>query len=91
MYKRQPYETYDCLRELLHVDKWRKADQENGKGEVDMCKALEEIAEMAKQEGVQQGILLAKKVIRYAQEGRSAEEIAGICGIPVDEVREITE
>ena len=56
-----------------------------------MCKALEEIAEMAKQEGVQQGILLAKKVIRYAQEGRSAEEIAGICGIPVDEVREITE
>lgn len=90
-----PYETYDCLRELLHVDKWRKADQENGKGEVDMCKALEEIAEMAKQEGmaegVQQGILLAKKVIRYAQEGRSAEEIAGICGIPVDEVREITE
>ena len=46
-----PYETFDCLRELLHLDKWWKKGEDTGKGEVDMCKALEEIAEMARQEG----------------------------------------
>ena len=50
-----PYETYDCLRELLHVDKWWKAESKIEKGEVDMCKALEEIAEMAKDEGKAEG------------------------------------
>ena len=33
------YETFDCLRELLHVDKWWKTDGFERKGEVDMCKA----------------------------------------------------
>ena len=53
-----------------------------------MCKALEEIAEMARQEGVEQGkkagekegfeqgLLLAKQVIRLAKEGHSVEEMA---------------
>lgn len=49
------YETFDCLRELLHVDKWWKTDGFERKGEVDMCKALEEIAEMAKDEGKAEG------------------------------------
>ena len=100
-----PYETYDCLRELLHVDKWWKINEDtnSGKGEVNMCKALEEIAEMARQEGVEQGkkagekegfeqgLLLAKQVIRLAKEGHSVEEMAEICGIPAEKIREITE
>lgn len=99
------YETYDCLRELLHVDKWWKINEDtnSGKGEVNMCKALEEIAEMARQEGVEQGkkagekegfeqgLLLAKQVIRLAKEGHSVEEMAEICGIPAEKIREITE
>lgn len=95
------YETYDCLRELLHVDKWWKINDNtnNGKGEVNMCKALEEIAEMARQEGIsegkadgfEQGLLLAKRVIRLSKEGHSVEEMAEICGIPVEKIREIIE
>lgn len=95
------YETYDCLRELLHVDKWWKINEDtnSGKGEVNMCKALEEIAEMARQEGIsegkadgfEQGLLLAKQVIRLAKEGHSVEEMAEICGIPAEKIREITE
>ena len=64
-----------------------------------MCKALEEIAEMARQEGIsegkvdgfEQGLLLAKQVIRLAKEGHSVEEMAEICGIPAEKIREITE
>ena len=64
---------------------------------------LEEIAEMARQEGVEQGkkagekegfeqgLLLAKQVIRLAKEGHSVEEMAEICGIPAEKIREITE
>ena len=87
------------------MDKWWKINEDtnSGKGEVNMCKALEEIAEMARQEGVEQGkkagekegfeqgLLLAKQVIRLAKEGHSVEEMAEICGIPAEKIREITE
>ena len=77
-----PYETYDCLRELLHVDKWWKAESKKEKGEVDMCRALEEIAEMARQEGKTEGrengeqIMLIKFVTRKLLKGKQEEEIA---------------
>lgn len=85
-----PYETYDCLRELLHVDKWWKAESKKEKGEVDMCRALEEIAEMARQEGKSEGklkgriegqengeqIMLIKFVTRKLLKGKQEEEIA---------------
>ena len=77
-----PYETYDCLRELLHVDKWWKAESKIEKGEVDMCRALEEIAEMARQEGKTEGrengeqIMLIKFVTRKLLNGKQEEEIA---------------
>ena len=77
-----PYETYDCLRELLHADKWWKAEGEKEKGEVDMCRALEEIAEMARQEGKTEGrengeqIMLIKFVTRKLLNGKQEEEIA---------------
>lgn len=66
---------------------------------MNMCKALEEIAEMARQEGIsegkadgfEQGLLLAKRVIRLAKEGHSVEEMADICGNPVGKIREIIE
>nr|WP_308624337.1 Rpn family recombination-promoting nuclease/putative transposase [uncultured Eisenbergiella sp.] len=55
------YDTFDCLRELLHTDAWWKADRNDGKGGVDMCKALEEIAEMAKKEGKNEGVRIGIK------------------------------
>lgn len=42
-------------------------------------------------EGFEQGLLLAKQVIRLAKEGHSVEEMAEICGIPAEKIREITE
>lgn len=73
-----PYETYDCLRELLHVDKWWKAESKKEKGEVDMCRALEEIAEMARQEGQENGeqMMLIKFVTKKLLKGKQEEEIA---------------
>ena len=52
------YDTFDCLRELLHTDKWWKADRNDREEGIDMCKALEEIAEMAKSEGKAEGVLI---------------------------------
>ena len=68
------------------MDKWWKAESKIEKGEVDMCRALEEIAEMARQEGKSEGriegqengeqIMLIKFVTRKLLKGKQEEEIA---------------
>ena len=70
-----------------------------GKGGGEYVQSIGRIAEMARQEGIsegkadgfEQGLLLAKQVIRLAKEGHSVEEMAEICGIPAEKIREITE
>ena len=74
------YETFDCLRELLHVDKWWKTDGFERKGEVDMCKALEEIAEMAKDEGKAEGVRVGIKALA---------EICEKLGVPFEQTVEM--
>ncbi|MFR6327879.1 MAG: hypothetical protein ACLUOI_02980 [Eisenbergiella sp.] len=78
------------VSESFHVDKWWKAESKIEKGEVDMCRALEEIAEMARQEGKSEGklkgriegqengeqIMLIKFVTRKLLKGKQEEEIA---------------
>lgn len=67
----------------------------NQKGEVDMCTAFRQIEErgVAKgiEKGVSNGITLAKKVLKLFGNGMDVMEIAGECGISVDEVRRIVE
>lgn len=60
----------------------------------EMCNLSEAIEEQGIEQGIErgieQGLLLAKKIITLVKEGRKEEEIAEICGISVDKVREIT-
>ena len=86
MFRHIPPDTYDMLKALLHADRWWKADADSGKGETDMCKALEEIEEMARLQGEKEGeqLLLIKLACRKLGKGKSPEEAA-------DELEENTE
>lgn len=59
------------------------------KGGVDMCQAIREMIEEGREEGREEGIFLAKKIFSFARDGRSHEEIAEECNIPVAKVAEI--
>ena len=64
-----------------------------------MCDALKELfAEELQEEnakglerGKAEGIRLAKLIFRLSAQGNSEEEIAGKCGISLEQVREILE
>ena len=76
-----------------------------GEGEtnMDMCKGLKELLEdkrtegeqegrrEGRQEGQQEGIKLTKKVFQLNRAGKSNEDIAKECNIPVSQVEEILE
>ena len=87
MFRHIPPDTYDMLKALLHADRWWKADADSGKGETDMCKALEEIEEMAKQEG--EILLLIKLACRKLVKGKSPEEAAEELEESVETIRKI--
>ena len=87
MFRHIPPDTYDMLKALLHADRWWKADADSGKGETDMCKALEEIEEMAKQEG--EILLLIKQACRKLGKGKSPEEAAEELEESVETIRKI--
>ena len=75
-------------KEKILVQKYgMDMEREMGEELKEMCNLSEAIEE----QGIEQGLLLAKKIITLAKEGRSEGEIAEICGITVDKVREITE
>lgn len=59
------------------------------KEETNVCKGLEGIREDGKMEGKIEGIALTKKVYKLERNGKSAEEIAKECNIPVAEVEDI--
>lgn len=59
------------------------------KEETNVCKGLEGIREDGKIEGKIEGIALTKKVYKLERNGKSAEEIAKECNIPVAEVEDI--
>lgn len=42
-----------------------------------------------RKEGIKEGISLAKKVVRLQAQGKSHDEIGSLCGISVEEVKEI--
>ena len=47
--------------------------------------------EEGREQGLKQGIALAKTVIRMGMEGKTIDEIARLCQITTDEVKEILE
>ena len=61
----------------------------------EMCNLSEAIEENAikkgKKQGLREGILLTKKVIKLSAEGMSEAKVAQTCGITPEEVHEILE
>ena len=78
----------DALRELFadEMEKEREKARRTGRQE-----GLEEGHAQGRAQGFEQGIELAKLIFRLSSEGRSEEEIAGKCGIPLERVREVLE
>ena len=79
-------DTYNVLRVLLKAEKQLEAIK-GKKEEVNMCEALQGIFD----DGVEQGMLLAKQIFRLWNDGKSEKEIADKCGITVQDVKRILE
>ena len=62
----------------------------DGKGEIDMCKAVKDMIDESKTEGIAEGILnQAKKMaLRMYEDGDSIEKIAKTADVPVNLVKE---
>ena len=73
--------------EILARDYGIEMEQEMGEELRQMCNLSEAIEE----KGIEKGINLTKKVLRYVREGRNNDEIAELCGITIEQVHEITE
>ena len=73
--------------EILARDYGIVMEQEMGEELRQMCNLSEAIEE----KGIEKGINLTKKVLRYVREGRNNDEIAELCGITIEQVHEITE
>lgn len=84
-------DTYNVLRVLLKAEKQLEKIKEKGKEEINMCEALQGIFDDGVEKGIEQGLSLAKQILRLWREGRSEEEIAVQCNISLQEVKEILE
>ena len=84
---------YTKMTEMIQV----KEHHIDEKGGVNMCQALTELLQDSrtegrkegKKEGRQEGIVLAKRIFRFYRDGKSHEEIAGLCNISAEQVAEI--
>jgi len=81
--------------ESLVRDYGMKMEYELGEELSEMCNLSEAIEENAikkgKKQGLREGILLTKKVIKLSAEGMSEAKVAQTCGITPEEVHEILE
>lgn len=64
----------------------REAGAEGGR---DMCKAIRDLVEDGRNEGIQQGIQLAKQILNMARENVPAAEIASRLSVSEKEVRQL--
>ncbi len=71
---------YTKAKELIQI---KEGYEKNGV--VNVCKALTELIE----EGREEGIVLTKQIYKYHLAGKQADEIAKICGISEEKVKEI--
>lgn len=73
-------ETYQAIRAMLHSEKQLKriSEKDSGKETVNMCKALEDIYEDGKSEGIKENI---RALVETCREFRSSKEdtAARIC------------
>ena len=82
-------DTYNVLRILLKAEKQLEKIKEKDKGEINMCQALQGIFDDGVEQGIEQGLALAKRILLLWREGRSEEEIADQCNVSLQDVKEI--
>ncbi len=76
---------YTKMTEMIKV----KEHHMDEKGGVNMCQALTELLQDSKEEGREEGIVLAKRIFGFCRDGKSNEEIAKECNITAEKVAEI--
>lgn len=84
-------EAYRTLVELSADDKKRLEYEAREKAIRDYNTQINSAEERGEKRGKQEGISLAKKVYRLNAEGKGLEEIASVCGITIEDVKEILE
>ena len=82
-------DTYNVLRILLKAEKQLENRKEKDKEEINMCQALQGIFDDGVEQGIEQGLALAKRISLLWREGRSEEEIADQCNVSLQDVKEI--
>lgn len=82
-------DTYNVLRILLKAEKQLENIKEKDKEEINMCQALQGIFDDGVEQGIEQGLALAKRILLLWREGRSEEEIADQCNVSLQDVKEI--
>lgn len=82
-------DTYNVLRILLKAEKQLENIKEKDKEEINMCQALQGIFDDGVEQGIEQGLALAKRISLLWREGRSEEEIADQCNVSLQDVKEI--
>lgn len=78
-------DSYNAARVLLGTEKQLKEVKKEEKGEMDMCKALDDWY----QDGVDEAEARTKRIFKLYIEGKKVEEIASLCNVTVQKVEEV--
>ena len=83
-----PEDAYDFMSSMSYSGELKnlKTKYLNREGDMNMCKAIREMIEEGRQEGKQEGFLLAVTFLNKRAEGKTKEEIAQECYCSVEEV-----
>lgn len=82
-------DAFDLIRMMSHSDKI-EAPKPPKKGEVSMCKAIDDMAKLSEERGIQKGIQLTQNVIKLKFQNMPDGMIAQECHISLAQVQEIT-
>lgn len=91
VFKTLPEDAYDFLSAFSNTKELNdiKTLNTEKEGNYDMCKAIQELMELGRSEGRNEGFKLAAQVVHMNAEGNDEATISKLCEIPVEKVREI--
>ena len=84
-------DTFDLISVMSVSNKLKNVKKEcqTEEGGVDMCRAIQEMIDEGKEEGMEAGIQLTIDIIRMNAQGMCAKEISESCGTPLKKVKKI--
>lgn len=80
-------EAYDTLVKLSADDEKRREYELREKAIRDYNSQMASARKFGMEQGIQEGLQLAKKIFKLSIQGKTAEEIAELCDIPIEKVR----